>query len=83
MSDSDLNDCDIRCPQKCENEKLMSTNSLYEHIKLDCSNTEIDCKDCGVGSKRKFYRKCDPLECIQNLHASLENKEKEITYLKR
>lgn len=56
---------------------------LYEHIENECSNTEINCKECKVGSKRGLFNRHDPDECIENLHKSLENKDNEITYLKK
>ena len=83
LHDCDLSSCDIRCPQKCENEKLMNLKMLYDHIENECSNTDMECKECKVGSKRSRFHRHDPDECIGNLLKQLEDKDKEIVYLKR
>lgn len=56
---------------------------LKEHIKNDCSNTEINCGECQVGQKRKHFAKHNPEECIQNLHDTLKKRDNEINFLKR
>lgn len=61
----------------------MNLKMLYDHIENECSNTEMNCKECKVGSKRSHYNRHDPNDCIENLHKQLLDKDKEIVYLKK